>query len=246
MQPFRWGSVLIEIDGPTKVNRPETLKDNEGCSFLLVKCKYSSFRRVPLKGRVNQESAEELIVQSSFFHSCASQVAPSRYSARGGAGKRSEHAAGARTWRKSTESVRESTRSRCQLLNQRVCAKRVTHEGNWTNTSCTAEAPETYRLLMHYKMTKLKAVVSGCVKVECLKRCSNVPNSAKVFTFPTATLPCVPGVFQRLLSVIVRRGNESVSDSRRLSLHLSDGSRQEPPVLTESCQYSKLNTRFHL
>lgn len=45
MQPFR--SVLIEIDGPTKVNRPETLKDNEGCSFLLVKRKLSAgFRRV--------------------------------------------------------------------------------------------------------------------------------------------------------------------------------------------------------
>lgn len=236
MQPFRWGSVLIEIDGPTKVNRPETLKDNEGCSFLLVKCKYSSFRRVPLKGRVNQGSAEELIVQSSFFHSCASQVAPSRYSARGGAGKRSEHATGARTWRKSTESVRESRRSRCQLLNHRACAKRLTHEGNWSNTSCTADSPETHGLLMLSEMTKVKAVVSGCVKVECRKRCSNVPNSPKVFTFPPATSP---GVFQRLLSVLVHRGNESVSDRRCLHLHSSDGSRQEPPVLTESCQYSK-------
>lgn len=56
-----------------------------------------------------------------------------------------------------------------------------------------------HRLLIRYKMAKVKAVVSGCVKVEWLKRCSYVPNSPKVFTFLTATLPHVPGVFQRLL-----------------------------------------------
>lgn len=125
MQPLRWGSVLIEIDGPTKVNRPETLKDNEGCSFLLVKRKYSSFRRVPLKGRVNQGSAGELIVHSSFFHSWASQVAPSRYSTCAAAGKCYEHAAGARTCRKSTEWERESTGSRCKLLNDCACTPTV-------------------------------------------------------------------------------------------------------------------------
>lgn len=59
----------------------------------------------PLKGRVNQGSAEELIVLSSIFHSCASQVAPGRYSRE--AGKRSERAAGARTCSKSAESEGE-------------------------------------------------------------------------------------------------------------------------------------------
>lgn len=158
MQPFRWGSVLIEIDGPTKVNRPETLKDNEGCSFLQVKCKYSSFRRVPLKGRVNQGSAEELIVQSSFFHSCASQVAPSRYSARRGGGLGSVPnmplvpAPGG-------DPQSRWGKARGAGVNCLITA-RVPNGWPMKATGCTAEAPETHRLLMHYKTTKVKAVVS--------------------------------------------------------------------------------------
>lgn len=50
--------------------------------FPSSKTQILRFQTGPLKERVNQGSAEELIVHSSIFHSCASQVAPSRYTRR--------------------------------------------------------------------------------------------------------------------------------------------------------------------
>lgn len=85
--------------------------------------------------------------------------------------------------------------------------RRLTHEGNWSHTGCTAEAPETHRPLVRDKTTEVEAVVSGCVKVGCLERCRHAPNSPKAL--PPATSPGAPGVFQRPLGVPVQRENES-------------------------------------
>lgn len=48
----------MEIDGPTKLNRPETLKDKEGCNVFQVQSKQYTFKLDSLKELVHQGTAE--------------------------------------------------------------------------------------------------------------------------------------------------------------------------------------------